>query len=419
MCTLTLLLHLNLITLLLLPHTQASRFLSESILGLTELVWSPEPSNIFLGSPSILRLPNGDLLASSDRFGSGFKTQRNVSVYRSTNNGTTWSTQPTWVTDQYWSNLFQVDSSSNQVYLLGTATDGPAPIQISKSMDGGATWNQTTTLFGSVKSNDSFETGPTPSLIVTANNKSTIYRAVERMRPPFHWPSDYEATCVYADATSDLLDKNNWKMAQPLPFNNSWIPHDWLPRLDDMGYLEGNMVEGPDHENIYNILRLNTRSCTVLGNKAVVLLFDQEHNRFEFDSIIDLPGGHSKFVIRRHPSTGMYVTLSNVNTIPTATDQRNRLSLCTSTTMKDWTERVVLLKDDTGFTVNDSIKYTGFHYVDWQFDGTDGTDIIMLVRTAYRGAVSYHNSNRLTYKRISNWQKLVQKAVEVDSREDL
>jgi hypothetical protein len=87
--------------------------------------------------------------------------------------------------------------------------------------------------------------------------------------------------------------------------------------------------------------------------------------------------------------------------------------------MKDWTERVVLLKDDTGFTVNDSIKYTGFHYVDWQFDGTDGTDIIMLVRTAYRGAVSYHNSNRLTYKRISNWQKLVQKAVEVDSREDL
>ena len=75
----------------------------------------------------------------------------------------------------------------------------------------------------------------------------------------------------------------------------------------------------------------------------------------------------------------------------------------------------MLLKDDTGFTMNDSIKYTGFHYVDWQFDGTD---IIMLVRTAYRGAVSYHNSNRLTYKRISNWQKLVQKAVEVD-KEDL
>ena len=117
----------------------------------------------------------------------------------------------------------------------------------------------------------------------------------------------------------------------------------------------------------------------------------------------------------------MYVTLSNPNTISNATDQRNILALCTSTDLRTWKERKVLLNDDTGFSLNmlDSVLYTGFHYVDWQFDGTDGTDIIMLVRTAYRGAVSYHNSNRLTYKRISNWQKLVQKAVEVDSREDL
>jgi hypothetical protein len=101
----------------------------------------------------------------------------------------------------------------------------------------------------------------------------------------------------------------------------------------------------------------------------------------------------------------MYVTLSNPNTIATAADQRNILSLCTSIDMRNWKEQKILLMDDTGFSSQDSIRYTGFHYVDWQFDGAD--DIIMAVRTAYRGANSYHNSNRLTYKRIANWKKLL------------
>ena len=169
------------------------------------------------------------------------------------------------------------------------------------------------------------------------------------------------------------------------------------------GYLEGNMVEGPNGHEVYNILRLNTRPYN--GNKAIVLQFNRVDRKFTFDSIIDLPGGHTKFVIRRDKKTKMYVTLSNPNTIATAADQRNILSLCTSIDMRNWKEQKILLMDDTGFSSQDSIRYTGFHYVDWQFDGAD--DIIMAVRTAYRGANSYHNSNRLTYKRIANWKKLL------------
>ena len=67
----------------------------------------------------------------------------------------------------------------------------------------------------------------------------------------------------------------------------------------------------------------------------------------------------------------------------------------------------MLLSDDTGLSAADSIRYTGFHYVDWQFDGPGGRDIVMAVRTAYRGAVSYHNSNRLTFKRIRGWRDLL------------
>ena len=70
-------------------------------------------------------------------------------------------------------------------------------------------------------------------------------------------------------------------------------------------------------------------------------------------------------------------------------------------------EHKVILHDDTGFDMADSIRYTGFHYVDWHFDGDNDENIIMAVRTAYRGAVSYHNSNRMTYKVISKWREIV------------
>ena len=65
--------------------------LAHTSLNLTEVVWSYEPSYIYLGSPSVLRVPDGSLLVTSDRFGSGFAHQpRNVSVHRSTDNGATW-----------------------------------------------------------------------------------------------------------------------------------------------------------------------------------------------------------------------------------------------------------------------------------------------------------------------------------------
>ena len=44
---------------------------TDSTLGLTEICYSPENSHVFLGSPSIIRVDNGDLIATSDRFGTG------------------------------------------------------------------------------------------------------------------------------------------------------------------------------------------------------------------------------------------------------------------------------------------------------------------------------------------------------------
>ena len=102
----------------------------------------------------------------------------------------------------------------------------------------------------------------------------------------------------------------------------------------------------------------------------------------------------------------LYFTLSNNNTDAAYTDQRNVLALCSSADLRSWTQHAVLLADDTGFDPDDSVRFTGFHYVDWHID-YNGDDLIMAVRTSYRGANSYHNSNRITFGRVRDFRRLL------------
>lgn len=41
---------------------------------------------------------------------------------------------------------------------------------------------------------------------------------------------------------------------------------------------------------------------------------------------------------------------------------------------------------------------------DWHFSGSD---ILYIIRSSYRGANSYHNSNRILYARLKRWQQYV------------
>lgn len=50
----------------------------------------------------------------------------------------------------------------------------------------------------------------------------------------------------------------------------------------------------------------------------------------------------------------------------------------------------------------ESVRYTGFQYADWEFDGDD---LIYLVRMSYRGARNYHDSNRITFHRERNFRR--------------
>lgn len=77
---------------------------------------SPAATRVYLGSPSLAVLPNGDYVASFDTFGPAAPQDR-VSVFRSRDKGLTWSRLGD-VPDQYWSSLFVLNGA---LYLMGTS----------------------------------------------------------------------------------------------------------------------------------------------------------------------------------------------------------------------------------------------------------------------------------------------------------
>uniref|UniRef100_A0A7S1G4J4 Exo-alpha-sialidase n=1 Tax=Bicosoecida sp. CB-2014 TaxID=1486930 RepID=A0A7S1G4J4_9STRA len=377
---------------LLLLGGCAARQLVDSTLGLSEVVWSPERSGVYIGSPSIVELADGSLLASSDRFGAGFEgAPRNASVYSSADGGITWQFV-SWVQQQYWSTLFTVPAHLSftgveTVYLLGTSSDKQAGIHISRSTDGGASWAGAAIIDGY------WQTGATPVVL----NNGRLYRAVERFVPPYRWGYDFQATLISADVGVDLLDASAWSTSQSLPFDDSWVKH-FGTALAKPAYLEGNAVRAPAGEQpgvVMNVLRFNSEP---LSNLAAVVRM-APNGTMSFQGFVEFPGGMSKFTIRFDDTSGYYISFTNNVTNLSNPSQRNVLTMTASLDLQQWRVCDLVLSDDTGFNDEMSEMFTAFSYVDWMFDNNTD-DVIMTIRTAYRGAASAHNSNRLTFKRL-------------------
>jgi hypothetical protein len=319
------------------------------------------------------------------------------------------------------------------VYAIGTDKDADGSVIIHRSSDNGTTWLYNGSEDGVILFPGKFATGATP--IVIANG--IMYRAIEYWPAPSRWGVDFQAAIISCDvsawttmddeADDPVMSSNHWRITPPVPFNQSWIPKSY-PILAEPAFLEGNVVILPKSSSmgsirVLNVIRFNS---IPLVNLAIILELNQTTNILSFRSIIDFPGGMTKFTIRYDPVTETY--LSFVNPVTSSVDpfQRNILSLSYTkdlANLSDW--HIVadrLLYDDTGFTVNDSLRYTGFHYVDWQFDRfpstpnkpsciewncDGGPHMIYLIRTSYRGANSYHNSNRITFKTLDNYRRLI------------
>ena len=213
----------------------------------TELRVQDPATKTYLGSPSIVRLDNGDLLATHDYFGPGCpRSHENEehlsSVYRSRDNGNHWA-NVTHIANAFWSTLFMLDGA---VYLLGTSQQYGS-IVIRRSTDNGNTWThpgdeKSGLLFrgGPLRTPPNYHCAPVPVLIAGGR----LYRAFEDCTP-CAWPAGFQAFVISIDRGADLLDASNWTMSNRLPFDPSWLPADWGP-LEQCGWLEGNLVQGYD-----------------------------------------------------------------------------------------------------------------------------------------------------------------------------
>lgn len=365
-----------------------------------EIKYQDPATKTYLGSPSLVQLPDGALLATHDYFGPGCPRNHEheehlSSVYRSNDGGQTW-TNVTHVAGQYWSTLFL---HRGALYLLG-ASQQYGSIVIRRSEDGGNTWtyprDERTGLLcrgGYYHDPPNYHCAPMPVL----EHEGRLYRAFEDCDPCV-WGTGFRSLMLSATVEADLLDAGSWTVSNKLPFDPAWVPAEW-GKLDGPGFLEGNAVATPEGE-LWNILRCHSAP---LVDKAVALrvAWDGERLRQQFLGFLDLPGGMTKFSIRRDPVTRLYLMLSNGNTVPSCPSQRNLLALYASPDLRRWSHCCTLLTDDQGLPREDSLRYTGFQYVDWHFAGDD---LIYAVRMAYGGAHNFHDANRLTFHRLSRFR---------------
>ena len=370
----------------------------------TEVKYQPERARTYLGSPSLVRLPDGALLATHDYFGPGCPENHEgeeglTSVYRSENDGQAW-VNITHIMNAFWGSLF---CHRGSVYHFSTSQQYGA-IVIRRSDDGGFTWTHPADernglLFpgGPLREPPNYHCAPVPVL----QSGGRLYRAFEDCTP-CNWGVGFQACVVSAWEDANLLDASNWTLSNKLAFDPNWLPVT-LKDAQRPGWLEGNVVETPGG-SLWNILRFNSAPHV---DKAAVVTVHDSGRRIAFDpntGFIDFPGGMTKFTIRKDPASGLYLTLVNNNTDPAWPSQRNVLSLYASSDLRHWQPVKQLLEDDTGLSHEDSIRLTGFQYVDWQFDGDD---ILYLVRTAYRGAIRFHDSNRITFHALKNYRNLI------------
>ena len=359
----------------------------------TVIFHSPSSSKLFVGSPGIAVLPNGNYVAKNDEFGFGIEDTRAITrVFGSSDKGKSW--QPLSVVEGcFWTSIFVHNGA---LYMIGT-TKQYGHLVIWRSDDNGKSWTTPTDESnGVLRADGKFHTAPVPLV----EHDGRIWRAVEDANGPGGWGSMFRAFVMSAPDDADLLKASSWTFTNSLARDEKWNNNDFG------GWLEGNAVVTPDG-NIVDILRVATNSP---DEKAAIVRISKDGKTATFDptkDLIELPGATKKFTIRYDPQTKKYWSLSNV--VPerhrgnNPGGIRNTLGLISSPDLKNWTVDTILLYHP------DPAKH-GFQYVDWLFDGND---LIAASRTAYDddegGAHNNHDANFLTFHRFKNFRNLTMK----------
>ena len=341
-------------------------------------------SGRYLCSPSLVRHPDGFLLASMDLF-AGNHPQNLTLIFRSDDDGKTWH----YVSELmpcFWGKLF---IHKGELYMLSCSTEY-GDLLIGKSTDGGKTFSAPVTLLRGSNGKKG-NTG-------VHKNPQNIYRYNGRIYETLEWGSwankvySHAAMIMSCDENADLLVPENWSFSDPRPFDR------FDPSLAELPMhtmtIEGTLTVDPDGKLI-NIMRFGKYQTAL-----VYAVNTEDHEApLTYERCMPFPGNYSKFMIKYDDVSKKYYSIATRVYDRQYTSDRNLLSFVCSDDLKEW--RVICDLHD--YRHEDRQK-VGFQYVDFEMEGDD---IIYLCRTAINQAQNFHDANYSTFHRIENFRKLI------------
>lgn len=340
-----------------------------------------------LCSPSLLRCPDGSLLASMDVFAGGAPQDLSL-IFRSEDNGKTWH-YLTELFPCFWGKLFL---HKGDVYMLSVSTEY-GDLLIGKSTDGGRSFGVPSVLLRGAGHMEWPGIHKNPQNVVYYHGR--IYETLEWG----NWRSSYyHAPMVMScDGNADLLDPANWSFSEPVVYDPAWPG---TAEGASAGNIEGTLVVFPDGK-LYNVMRYEIGSAKPSYGKVLAYRVNTEDPDapLEYSHAIDLPGNHSKFMIKKDEVSGKYFTIISRITSHEARHSRTLLSLMVSDDAEHWQLAVDLIDRRDA-----DPQEIGFQYVDFEFDGED---IMYLCRTGINHAKNHHDANYSTFHRVENFRELI------------
>ena len=340
-------------------------------------------SGRYLCSPSLVRHPDGFLLASMDLFAGGHP-QNLTLIFRSDDDGETWH----YVSELmpcFWGKMF---IHKGELYMLSCSTEY-GDLLIGKSVEGGKTFSAPVCLLrGSNGKNGNDGIHKNPQNLFVHNGR--IYNTLEWGT----WANKeycHAAMVMSCDMNDDLLVPENWSFTSPRKFDPNFAPDvSHLPYCTMT--IEGTLVVDP-RNRLLNVMRFGGDRC-VLAYEVNT----QDHEaELSYSHCIPFPANLSKFMIKYDAVSKKYYSIAS-RLHESIKTNRDLLSLMASNDLENW----YVVSDLLDFS-NQNPDKIGFQYVDFEIEGED---IIFLCRTSINNAHDYHDANYSTFHRIENFREI-------------
>jgi hypothetical protein len=384
----------------------------------------PDPERaVCVGTPDILRLPSGRLIASMELWlkrptsgeEGGIDYPNHCKIKASDDGGKTWNQIST--SGITWGTLFYV---KNALYMIGNDPH-TRDIRIVRSVDGGNSWSNPAILY-----NDSHYHGSATPVHV---KDGFVYRAFEDTA------NGSASLVVVGNLSKDLLHPQAWRMS-----NKVEPPRD-TPSLsrgasrknaggDLVGnfFLEGNVVE--IRGELFVLLRTHIDGQLTAGITSICKLEDDgETMRYRFLHFYPMPGGQNKFKIIYDEKSGLYWTCTSM--VPDPYQDPKPLAAHGFSGSPGNERRILMLNYSidglnwfqAGCVAMSKNPLEAFHY---SSQVVDGDDLLVLSRSSIGGNTGYsdytwrsaetegnaklpynnHDSNMITLHRVKDFRSL-------------